>query len=517
VEEVLKPADEVPHHGSETMPAVDRAPPKPAALIESLRAFGYDAPTAVADLVDNSITAAARNIWLEFVWAGRNSVLVLTDDGSGMAQHELVEAMRIGSRSPRDPREPRDLGRFGLGLKTASFSQCRTLTVASKTRTTELASRTWDLDFVVEHDEWLLLQEPPVAVRAIVDRLAKQEAGTAVIWSSLDHLVGDAAIEDRAAEDAFYAVADRIRDHLAMVFGEYLRGRGAIAIHVSGHPVTAWDPFLAGHEATQVLPVEPLRWRGADVRVTPYVLPHHSRMSPAEWEHAGGIHGWNAHQGFYIYRNRRLLVAGDWLGLGFTKEEHYKLARIRIDLSSESDFDWALDVKKSRAWPPNELRDALKRIARLTRSRAADVYRHRGRKLMTTSQSDRVLMWDTLVKQGRTFYRLNRKHPIVEAALESAEDPRIVKALLRLVEETVPVPLIYIHTAEQPKAHAEPFETASTVHVRTVMKQVFKALVESGHTPIEARRKLMHIDPFDRFPELLETMEAGAIAEDIED
>src|SRR5262249_32305454 len=161
-------------------------------------------------------------------------------------------------------------------------------------------SRTWDLDFVVEEDEWLLLQAPPDSVREIVDELGRRESGTAVIWSSLDHLVGDAAVEDRAAEDAFYAVADRIRDHLAMVFGESLRGRGAITIQVSGHPVQPWDPFLGAHDATQILPVEPLHWRGTEICVTPYVLPHHSRMTAAEWERAGGTHGWNAHQGFYI-------------------------------------------------------------------------------------------------------------------------------------------------------------------------------------------------------------------------
>lgn len=498
-------------------PAVDLAPPRPGALIESLRAFGYDAPTAIADLVDNSIAAKAKNVWLEFIWAGESSIIVVKDDGTGMSERELVEAMRIGSRSPRDPREPRDLGRFGLGLKTASLSQCRSLTVASKKHDTRVTTRTWDLDFVIERDEWLLLQDPPQATRTTLDALEQQEQGTVVIWALLDRLVGEVAVEDDAAENAFYAVADQIRDHLAMVFSEYLSDRGGMIIHVSGHPVAPWDAFLAGNDATQILPVEPLHYREQDIRVTPYVLPHHTRLSPSAWERAGGIHGWNAHQGFYIYRNRRLLVAGDWLGLGFTKEEHYKLARIRIDLTSESDFDWALDVKKSRAWPPHDLRDQLRRIAKLTRSRASEVYRHRGRKLVTTTESARILLWDTLVKQGKTFYRLNRKHPIVEAALEGADDPRVVKALLRLVEETVPVPLIYINTAEQPQAHAGPFETASTVQVRTIMEQVFDALIGSGHTPEEARRKMAHIDPFDRFPELLETIGMGPVEGEIED
>lgn len=368
-------------------PPVDPAPPKPAALIESLRAFGYDAQTAIADLIDNSITAQARNIWIDFIWDGTASVVSIRDDGVGMSEQDLVNAMRVGSRSPRDPREPNDLGRFGLGMKTASFSQCRILTVASKQRDSRVVSRTWDLDFVVESDEWLLLREPPHAVKSIADALGTQQTGTVVIWSFLDRLVNNAVTEDRAAENAFYATADRIRDHLAMVFSEYLRGRSAITIYVSGHPIAEWDTFLAGHNATQILPAEPLRWRGEEVRVTPFVLPHHTRMTPSEWEQAGGVYGWNAHQGFYIFRNKRMLVAGDWLGLGFTKEEHYKLARIRIDLSSQSDFDWHLDVKKSRAWPPNELRDQLKRIAKLARSRASEVYRHRGRKLVATTDT----------------------------------------------------------------------------------------------------------------------------------
>lgn len=202
-------------------PPVDTAPPKPAALIESLRAFGYDAQTAIADLIDNSITAQAKNVWIEFIWNGKESVISIRDDGAGMSEQELVNAMRVGSRSPRDPREPRDLGRFGLGLKTASFSQCRVLTVASKENGKQVASRTWDLDFVIERDEWLLLREIPDTIKSIVDELSQQRAGTVVIWSLLDRLVNNSAADDRPAENAFYATAEQIRDHLAIVFGEY--------------------------------------------------------------------------------------------------------------------------------------------------------------------------------------------------------------------------------------------------------------------------------------------------------
>lgn len=250
-------------------PLVDPAPPKPAALIESLRAFGYDAQTAIADLIDNSITAQAKNVWIDFIWNGRASIISMRDDGLGMSEQGLVNAMRVGSRSPKDRREPNDLGRFGLGLKTASFSQSRIVTVSSKQRGGQVASRTWNLDFVVERDEWLLLREPPHGVQSIVDVLGQQEAGTVVIWSLLDRLANNSTAQDYGAENAFYATADQIRDHLAMVFAEYLRGRSAITIYVSGHAVPAWDPFLAGHDATQVLPVEPLRWRGEECRIAP--------------------------------------------------------------------------------------------------------------------------------------------------------------------------------------------------------------------------------------------------------
>src|SRR6267154_4830291 len=126
----------------------DLAPPQAASLVESLRAFGYEVPTALADLVDNSITADARHIWIDFHWDGSDSIITVTDDGNGMTPEGLVAAMRPGSQNPRDDREPHDLGRFGLGLKTASFSQCRRVTVRTRARGSEPATRCWDLDHI---------------------------------------------------------------------------------------------------------------------------------------------------------------------------------------------------------------------------------------------------------------------------------------------------------------------------------------------------------------------------------
>src|SRR5579872_5411751 len=125
-------------------PDFDIVAPDASAMIESLRAFGYDLPTAIADLIDNSISAGAKNVWLNFRWNGPDSFISVADDGCGMSRTTLINAMRAGSRSPLDPRTPADLGRFGLGLKTASFSQCRRLTVASKEKKNSTCIRRWD-------------------------------------------------------------------------------------------------------------------------------------------------------------------------------------------------------------------------------------------------------------------------------------------------------------------------------------------------------------------------------------
>ena len=165
--------------------------PRAAAIVESLRAIGYSLPAAIADLVDNSITAGARNVWLNFTWDGSDSIVSIIDDGRGMAPEQLTEAMRPGTLGPLDKRESNDLGRFGLGLKTASFAQCRRLTVASRPSGGAECVRRWDLDYVVEHDAWRLLKSAAPGSEANLFPLGALEQGTIVLWECLDRVVGD--------------------------------------------------------------------------------------------------------------------------------------------------------------------------------------------------------------------------------------------------------------------------------------------------------------------------------------
>jgi len=478
-------------------------PPHAGTLIESLRAFGYDLKTAIADLIDNSITAGAKNIRINFHWNGPDSGISVTDDGKGMSAKKLLEAMRVGSQSPLEEREYEDMGRFGLGMKTASFSQCRCLTVRSKTTDNNtIESLCWDLDYVNKCGEWRVLKNISSIATNHSKRLSELKSGTAVIWESMDRIVGDEDIDNETAKDTFFARIDEVKEHLAMVFHRFMSDTSPLVIRINDRIVEPWDPFLENEEATQRLPDERFKLRGQEICITPYVLPHHSKIDQETHKQAAGSQGWNAHQGFYIYRNRRLLVPGDWLGLGFQKEEHCKLARIMLDIPNSMDDLWAIDVRKARAHPPTELRKDLRRISRLTRQKAVDIYRQRGKVVARSSAAAYVFAWDKKVKHGNIFYRINRKHPLVREALNCSHDEKDrIRALLVLLEETIPVPTIVIDNAEHPDSQPQPFEEPPTGELFKVLHELYKALINQGLNHQEAIQRLSTIDPFDRYPE----------------
>lgn len=482
----------------------DIVEPNAGALIESLRAFGYTPETAIADLVDNSITAGASRVEIEFSWSGSASRIRITDDGCGMNADNLVDAMRAGSTSPRAERDPADLGRFGLGLKTASFSQCRVLTVMSKTAATPVACRRWDLDEVVSSGEWRLLHGPTDWGAAWVAELERSSQGTSVVWEELDRLVEDVDAEDSSAQKRFLTVADRVSAHLSMTFHRFLTGR-RLSITVNGNEIERWDPFLEGNAARQTLGAERIACAGGVIEVHPYVLPHRSKLAEEDFKLAGGTRGWNDLQGFYVYRNERLLVAGDWLGLRFTKEEHYKLARIRIDIPNDTDEQWQIDVRKSLAVPPPEIRETLHRIARFTRERAVEVYRHRGK--VVTRQANRGItpLWREKVRHSRISYEINRDHDAVASALANPTSKN-VRTLLRLVEETVPIPLIAINTAERSEEHAGPLVGTTPKAARSLAEDVYRSIRRNGVGHIEAVKRVLSTDPFHLYPELVEVL-----------
>ena len=266
-----------------------------------------------------------------------------------------------------------------------------------------------------------------------------------------------------------------------MVFHRFMTERNSVSICINDQSIRPWDPFLADEAATQRLSSEALGPSDSGITVSPFVLPHHSRLSGEKHRAASGPAGWNAQQGFYVYRNRRLLLPGDWLGLGFMKEEHYKLARIQLDLSNSSDHEWEIDVRKSRARPPLPYRDDLRRIAQAVRKRAVTVYRHRGKTIARTVRSSPVFVWNRQVKRGRVSYVINREHPLVRDALGvDAKDSRRLQQILRLVEEYVPVQQIWVDMAEGDESQGQPFELAQEREIVGLIRALYSALINAG-------------------------------------
>ena len=445
------------------------SPPKAGAMLESLRAYGYSLNSAIADIIDNSITAKAANIWIYLVWKGTGSFIRIIDDGIGMSESELSAAMVPGSRNPLLPRDKEDLGRFGLGLKTASLSQARSVTVASKCNKSKVAIRRWDLDYIVESgaDEWRLLKTCRTGTESQIELLDSQKTGTIVLLENLDKLCAGTIASNPIHRDNFYRRIDSLRRYLSMIFHRFLSVPTKLNILINGeqkiHAVEPWDPFCKAHIATDPKPALSIPYNGKLVEVKGYILPHKDMLTDDEMEAAAGPEGWNNQQGFYIYRNKRLLVPGSWLSLRdgsqrWKSEEHYKLARIQMDITNDMDADWQIDVKKSLAIPPLVVAEGLVRYGRQIRIEAREIFAHRGKygKRAVTTKVSKI--WMARQRNGLNTYRLDRSHPLLQAFLKKAGPLRKeAETILRMIEETVPVEKIWLDTAESPEKRSTPF------------------------------------------------------------
>lgn len=493
------------------------AEPPASSMIESLRGVGYSPETAIADLIDNSIAAHARNVWITFWWEGRNSHIAILDDGDGMTKEELSEAMRLGSMSPLESRSVDDLGRFGLGLKTASFSQCRQLTVGSL-RNGKLSTRRWDLDHVARVNEWQLLRSPIAESADVLKPLLRLGQGTMVLWEKLDRVVGNAATTDSGSHDLFLSLIDKVESHLAMVFHRFLEGGSSgLSIYINGsdedHRISAWDPFMRDYRATISTPEEPIETPRGIVNVQGFVLPHKDHLNKHQFEIGAGLEGWTAQQGYYVYRNRRMLVSGSWLGLGqqqaWTREEPYKLARLRLDIPNTADAEWEIDIKKSVARPPSYIALRLRDLAEHVRGQARQVFAHRGSygSRLPTPELQRV--WKVVQRKDSVAYLVDRSHPLVKQVLDQTGPLKdAVEAMLRLLEETMPVQRVWIDSVEKGEIHKGAFVGTPSSEIKAVLDVLYHHLVETvGFDRNSARSQLLKTEPFHNHPELIEALE----------
>lgn len=493
--------------------AVRNVPPHASSMLESLRGLGYATSTAIADIIDNSISAGANEVSVHIEWAGDESWIRITDNGSGMDDARLEAAMRLGARDPRHERAEHDLGRFGLGLKTASFSQAKRLTVASRFSGESVACLRWDLDLIgsVTGADWPLFEGPALGSEHLLEPLNGMPHGTVVLWEQLDRIVTVGFQTRDMAE-----LADRVEAHIAMTYHRLIEGpKPELRILLNGRPVKPWDPFLDGHPGKALESPEYRILNTTGVLVQCHVLPHRDMLKPAEQEAAAGPGGWTQQEGFYVYRNKRLLMAGGWLGLGesgrpWPRDEAHRLARIRVDIPNTADADWKINVLKSIASPPVRLRPQLQRLAKQTRDTARKVFAHRGHLSPVSGrrQIDIPDAWQVRRSAQGTSYHISREHDLVGSIIQRAGPLKAdILAMLRLIEETVPVQRIWLDTAEDNETPRTGFSDVSDAEILETLSSYYHALIQfRGLTPAEARDRLSRTPPFDRYQELVATL-----------
>lgn len=374
------------------------------ALIEGLRDIGYSLETALADIIDNAITANAKRVEILSETATDDPAIGVVDDGDGMTEDELIAAMRPGSRNPLEERDDPDLGRFGLGMKSASFSQCRRLTVISRKHGIT-SGAVWDLDVVASTNRW----EIQLLDHADETRWAQKlgAAGTLILWEKLDRLSGGFTHDlSRRADAINRRLADAER-HIRLVFHRFMEQAKPLRIQLNGRRLKPIDPFARDNAATIVDPEEVLHLPRGDITIQSFTLPHHKQMATTNWEEIGGPEGHLKSQGFYLYRGKRLILHGTWFSL-CRQSELTKLSRVRVDIPNSMDAEWKIDVKKSSAQLPAIVRDRLKKVIERISDGSKRTYRRRGQKLVDQS---RMPMWSRIQQDGLIRYRPNSDHP----------------------------------------------------------------------------------------------------------
>lgn len=411
-------------------------PPYAPILMEATRAIGYSMEAAVADIIDNSLTANASEVNIWFL-PYEDPYIAIIDNGDGINERNLTEIMRYGSSSPSDKRKDNDLGRYGLGLKTASLSQCRCLTVVSKIEN-NIEARRWDLDYINSTGSWSLLKLDSEEINKLplIEKLKEQKTGTYVLWNRLDKIkVGSITLE-QALDDKI----EIVREHLELIFHRFLSGDGMdkIKMNINGNRLVPFDPFFTP-KSNIVMDDEKIELPGriGKVVIRPFILPHPSNMSKQELEKYGGKYGLRRLQGFYIYRNKRLLTWATWFRL-IKMDEFTKLARVRVDIPNCLDDLWTLDIKKSTAYPPEIVKTRLKQIIGTISNGSKRTWKFRSRK----EQDDNVThIWQRMETREGIRYFINQDYPTLELINEHLDDEgkKILIKYLETVQNNLPI------------------------------------------------------------------------------
>ena len=482
---------------------------KPTAevLMNSMRAMGYSFESAVADILDNSISAGAKTIHIKFPINPMESFVAVCDDGTGMTKDELFDAMKYGSEQKPEHREESDLGRFGLGLKSASLSQCRKLTVMSK-KNDSISAFIWDLDIIEKEHDWLVVECNDEQINTIRyrDWLDEHESGTIVLWENFDLIEKSSG----SVYSELMKYQESLSDYLSLIFHRYLnRGSNSIEIKINNYKLSGLDPFLENHNKTNIrkrvqIPIKDSNGIERMVVVQPYVLPFQKDLSAEDKKLSGGIENYRSKQGFYIYRNERLIVWGSWFGRH--RDELTKYARVKVDIPNTLDDIWGIDIKKQSAKIPASIKQRLTRAVDDAMDMAVKAQTYRGRIEKIDEKVDYI--WDRVKEREDNYsYRINRDSRIFELIKNKVDDETwsLIDMVLEEIENSVPFQQIYIDKSQNRIDDTVDQERITEIESKAEM--LIGLALKMGNSNRKAIvEKLFESEPFVKYPELKKKM-----------
>lgn len=479
-------------------------PPDASSLMESTRAMGYSLQTAVADIVDNSIAAEASRV--DIFFSPVEMYVAFLDNGTGMDEAELNRAMKYGSANPLEKRgKKNDLGRFGLGMKTASLSQCEVLTVVSKKNNT-ITARQWNLNYIRQTNSWTLLRLSLDEMEKLprFNLLKNLSGGTLIVWQELDRMIQGDNAEDKMSEKM-----DMVRGHLSLVFHRYLAGEEDLktfSIFMNNLSVEPSDPFLQ-HRSTQRMDEYSISVDNyPPIKIIPYMLPYPSKMNKGDIKLLGITEDLQKNQGFYIYRSKRLIVWGTWFNKT-RKDVLSQLARIKIDIPSDFDHLWALDVKKSNAVPPSFIRKNLDSLIENLSLQSKKAWEHRGKNEIKETVPH---FWNRLkTRDSGVIYEINAEHPLISKMIKSfPECAADLKKILKLISASLPFNYL-MKDLNDNKTEIENKNLYSEDDVRKLLEVFTMGISKSESENLS--RNLKHTEPFSRYPRLIEEILGGKL------
>lgn len=452
--------------------------PDPSRLIFGLRDTGYNVRTAAADIIDNSIAAEADRINIEISLSedGRKFVY-FGDNGRGMDADGIHKAMRYGAPERENPES---LGKFGLGLKTASSSVCLRFSLISRQAPgKKLAKLTWDLDHVAKKRKWEMLREPiTLDEQEMFEQLCGGK-GTLVVWEKCDRILTKDYDPGSAKEKAAVTrLAETLDKHLSLVFHRFLdkldsRERN-VAIFINDVAVVPWNPFYPARseqilaEKKQVIEVELADGSVESATIKAWILPHRSDMSKEEERTHARIA--NRAQGFYVYREGRLIQDGGWMEVFGVPEPHFSLLRIEFDFGHQLDDAFRIDVKKSRILFHPDLAEGLYQLLQPVYREAGKRYRRKSREEANAKGVDHSSANKNIADTG------NADKPQVTSVDEKAQSAVVSNNLGAKIKLRVPI-------QNHVQAESIYVEAVESITSGELWQPALRSVGDSGHVP----------------------------------